>query len=258
VPATIVSRSILAELEDSAAVDVEGAGRRRHGLGHQRREVVGPEREAAELCDGLLLARVARDLLLGAGPLCDVAGDDEHGFHTFVFATHGDRLDGERQSLAEEVEATALALKCGAVGRERELQDLVGDHAVQLGHEAAPEQLLVEPREPPDRLTVRDQDPQVVIEKEHRRVGQVGGQDPVQLVGAADPDLGRLLCGDVAEGDDAARTRRERQGEDEETTGSTDPSLRRKASPSWTVSWQSWPMSSSASSPSMASPDGFT
>ena len=67
-PATMVRLlSVVAELEDAATVDAERGRRRRHRLGHERAEVVALEREAAELCDGLLLARVARDLLLGAG-----------------------------------------------------------------------------------------------------------------------------------------------------------------------------------------------
>ena len=104
-------------------------------------QVVGLEREAAELCDGLLLARVARDLLLGAGPLRDVAGDDEHGLDGVVLAAHGDRLDGERQPLAEEVEATALALQARRGTSSSESSSTSsGTIAVQLGHQAAPEQ----------------------------------------------------------------------------------------------------------------------
>ena len=69
-----------------------------------------------------------------------------------------------------------------------------------------------------------------MIEEEHRRVRQVRGQDPVQLVGAADAGTcGRLLCALMSRkvttlpAPDASGT-----GEDEATTGSTDPSLRRK------------------------------
>ena len=130
------------------------------------------------------MACLARDLLLGLGPVRDIAGDDEHGFDGVVVVAHGDRLDGEGQPFAEEVEATPLAQQCRTVRRERQLQHLVGNHPVQLGNQAAPEQVLVKPRQAPEPLTVGNQDPQVVVEEEHRRAREVRRQDSVQLVRA--------------------------------------------------------------------------
>ncbi len=104
---------------------------------------MGLEREAAEPCDGPLLACLARDLLLGLGLLRDIAGNHEHGFDAVVVAAHGDCLDRERQPFAEEVEAAPLALQCGAVRRQRQLKHLVRNHPVQLGDQAAPEHVLV-------------------------------------------------------------------------------------------------------------------
>ena len=72
---------------------------------------------------------------------------------------------------------------------EAELEHLVGDLGVQLGHEAAAEHLRVEEAEAADRLTVGDEDPQLVIEQEDRGVGQVRGQRPVQRLGVADQAL---------------------------------------------------------------------
>ena len=93
-PATMVRfSSVFAELEDAAPVDAERGGGRRQRFGHEPAQVVGLERKAAELCDGLLLARLARDLLLGLRPFGDIAGDDEHGFDGVVVIAHRDRLD---------------------------------------------------------------------------------------------------------------------------------------------------------------------
>ena len=75
---------------------------------------------------------------------------------------------------------------------ERELEHLVGHLGVQLGDLAAAEHVLAEAREPPDRLALGDEDPEVVIEQEHRGVRQVGRQGPVQRLGAADLQVGLL------------------------------------------------------------------
>ena len=49
---------------------------------------------------------------------------------------------------------------------EAELQHLVGDLGVELGHEAAAEHVLVEEAEPADRLALGDEDPQLGVEQE--------------------------------------------------------------------------------------------
>ena len=186
----------LVELEHAAHVDVERGARRPQRLGHQLAEVVAPQREATERRDGVLLAGVARDLLRGMGALGDIAGDDEQGLDEAVLRVDGYRLDGERQALAGELERLPLVpVERGVVVVEAELEDVVGELGVQIGHPAAAEHRRVEEPEPPDRLAVGDQDAELVIEKEHGRVGQVGGQRAVQRLGVADQQLGLAPLG---------------------------------------------------------------
>ena len=93
--------------------------------------------------------------------------------------------------------APPLALQRGVVVLEAELEHVVGDLGVQLGHPAAAEHVRVEEAEAPDRLAVGDQDPQLVIEQEDGRVGQVAGQGPVQRLRVADQLLGLVARGGV-------------------------------------------------------------
>ena len=193
--------SVFAELEDAPAVDAQRGGRGRDRLGHQQAEVASLEGEAAELGDCLLVAGVTGDLLCGVGQLRDVARDDEHRLHGVVIPAHGNRLNRERQAFAQELEAAALAVQRGAIGRERQIQDLGGDHRLEVGHQPALELVLLGPRKAPDGLAVGDHDPQVAIEQEHTRVREVCREDAVQLIGAADClcvcDRGRSAVGDV-------------------------------------------------------------
>ena len=94
--------------------------------------------------DRVLLAGAAGELLRGVGALGDVARDDEQGLDGPVAGADGHRLDGERQTLAGELEGAPLTLQRGAVVLEAELEDVVGHLGVQLGHLASAEHVLAE------------------------------------------------------------------------------------------------------------------
>jgi hypothetical protein len=167
--------------------------------------------------DGALLVGAARELLRGVGGLGDVAGDDQQRLDGAVGGMHRHGLDGEREPVAHELEGTPLARQPGPVVLQAELQHLVRDLGVQLGHLAAAEHVGAEIAEALDRLAVGDQDPQILIEEEDARVGQVAGQRPVQRLRVADQLLGLVAGGglgalgaDVAEDDDPARPLRHR------------------------------------------------
>ena len=66
-----------------------------------------------------------------------------------VGGVHRHGLDGERQPVADELEGTPLARQRGAVVLEAELEHLLGDLGVQLGHLAAAEHVGVEEAEAP-------------------------------------------------------------------------------------------------------------
>ena len=93
----------------SVAVAVVTASR------HELAQVMALEGEAPELRDRGLLPRAAGDLLLGAGPLGDVADDDERRLDGVVVRADGQRLDRERQSLADELEGPRLPVQGGLV-----------------------------------------------------------------------------------------------------------------------------------------------
>ena len=114
-----------------------------------------------------------------------------------VGGVHRHRLDGERHPVAGELEGSPLARQRGVVVLEAELEHVLRDLGVQLGHPAAAEHARVEEAEAPDRVAVGDQDPQVVIEEEDGRVGQVAGQRAVQRLRVADQLLGLLARGGV-------------------------------------------------------------
>ena len=116
------------------------------------------------------------------------------GLDRAVLRADGHRLDGERQSVADELERAPLAVQRRPVVLEAELEHLVGDLGVELGHQAAAEHVRVEEAEAADRLAVGDEDPQLVIEQEDGGVRQVRGQRPVQRLGVADQPLGLVVA----------------------------------------------------------------
>ena len=156
--------------------------------------------------------------VLGVHPLGDVAHDDERGLDRTVHpCAIGHRLDRERQPFAGELERPPLARAARAIAVDRELEHVVGDLGVELRHLAAAEHVLVGPGQPPDRLAVGEEDPQVVVDEEHAGVRQVRRQRPAQRLGLAGLKVGLLararhgsLEGVVAENDEAASTARQR------------------------------------------------